>query len=322
MFHQRQVPPAITLDRKGTGRISRNPFLKHRGRHARIRTRDHEFVFTPGGEIRFIRGLGTDWPHPSEQLKRTHGNDWVYYSVGDDSTENGIISWMGEYYLPCLPYPSNAVWDLNYRENPAIMTAFAAWSQLFADLWDLNHRRAFSPDISEFVQKILAMDDQALFNRAKTLKRIVNTDVSVLPPDARHVDYDLIPLVVADGCRYRCRFCCVKSSQAFRVRTGSEIDEQIRSLKAFYKENSGNCNAVFLGNHDALAAGGPAVVHTACKAFEAFGLNEGRRPKPGFSCSDLLMRFWMPAPDCSNSLTGFPVTPGSTSALKARMPRH
>ncbi|MCG8615420.1 MAG: radical SAM protein [Desulfobacterales bacterium] len=280
MFTPHRIPPAISLNRRGTGKTGRNPFLKKFGSHARIKTRDHEFLFTPRGEIRFIRGLGMDWPHPSEQLKRTDGNDWIHYAVGDDSTDRGIISWMGEYYLPCLPYPSNSVWDLNYRENPGIMTAFGAWSQLFADLWDLGRKNTLRPEVMALVQNILANDDQALFDRARHLKDIIGAEVSVLPPDTRHVDYDVIPLIVADGCRYRCRFCCVKSSRQLRVRSGSEIETQIRELTAFYGENLKNYNAVFLGNHDALAAGADPVLETAEKAYEAFEFNDGRKADP------------------------------------------
>ncbi|HCY84048.1 MAG TPA: radical SAM protein [Desulfobacteraceae bacterium] len=282
MYTPHRIPPAISLNRKGTGKITRNPFLKQFGRHARIKTRDHEFIFTPQGEIRFIRGLGTDWPHPSEQLKRTDGNDWIHYSVGDDSTDQGIISWMGEYYLPCLPYPSNSVWNLNYRENPGIMTAFGAWSQLFANLWDMNRKITLRPEVLDLVQKILANDDQALFDRTAKLKRIIGTQISVLPPDTRHVDYDIIPLIVADGCRYRCRFCCVKSSQKFRTRSANRITTQIRELKDFYGQNLKNYNAVFLGNHDALAAGSGPVLETAEKAYEAFEFDDGRKAAPRF----------------------------------------
>ena len=38
---------------------------------------DYEFQFDLNGHIKFIRGLGSTWPHPFETLKRTAGNDWV-----------------------------------------------------------------------------------------------------------------------------------------------------------------------------------------------------------------------------------------------------
>lgn len=277
-FHH--TPLAVNTHLSGTGKISQNPYLKTHGTHAKIKTPDHEFIFNRNGEIRFIRGLGTAWPHPSEQLKRTDGNDWVHYSVGDDSTENGIISWMGDYYLPCLPYPSNPVWEVNYMANPAVMTAFAAWSQLFATLYDKVQSNTLAPNAMELARQILAHDDQTLFNRSQNLKQIIGTPVSVLPPDTRHVDYDVIPLVIADGCLYNCRFCCVKSAQKFQPRSQTAIQAQIRRLREYYGHNLENYNAVFLGNHDALAAGESLVCTAAEAAFAQLGFNDGREATP------------------------------------------
>ncbi len=282
MFPSHHTPLAISIETTGSGKITRNPYLRKIGRHSKIRTPDHEFIFNLNGEIKFIRGLNTNWPHPSEQLKRTDGNDWVHYTVGDDSTENGIISWMGDYYLPCLPYPSNAVWDINYRENPVIMMAFASWSQLFANLYDGVHQNTLHPNAMDLARKILENDDQTLFNRSRQLKEITGEEISVLPPDTRHVDYELIPLTIADGCLYHCKFCCVKSSQKFAPRTRKQILEQIQHLKTFYGRNLENYNALFLGNHDAMAAGQDLICDTASTAFEAFGFDHGQTEVQGY----------------------------------------
>ena len=291
MFNHRP-PPAIIQNGQGSGKITQNPFVKQVGAHARIRTQDHEFTFTPAGEIRFIRGLGRQWPHPEEQLKRTDGNDWVYYSVGDDSTEDGVISWMGEYYLPSLPYPSNGIWDLNYRENPAVMAAFGAWSQLFADLWDLSRQNSLPPSALALIQKILARDDQTLFNRSQELKEIIGTPISVLPPDTRQVDYQVIPLIIAHGCRYQCQFCCVQPREKFQERTRENIDEQLQRLAAFYGENLENYNALFLGNQDALAAGDDLILEGIEKAGRHLGFSDKESLRPRlflFGSVDALM---------------------------------
>ena len=105
---------AISVDKQGPTRIAKASFPLRYGRYSEIRTHEYEFIFNLNGEIKFIRGINANWPHPAEQLKRTDGNDWVHYSVGDESSENGIISWLGEYYLPCLPYASNSIWEINY----------------------------------------------------------------------------------------------------------------------------------------------------------------------------------------------------------------
>ncbi|MCG8684797.1 MAG: radical SAM protein, partial [Desulfobacterales bacterium] len=186
-------------------------------RFIRLATPEHEFWFQPDGDIRFIRGRTPAWPHPAEHLKRTDGNDWVYYWVGEDSSEDGIRSWAGEYYQPCLPYASNGVRSKNYYSDPVVMTAFAAWSQLYADLYTMDRGR-FRPQALPAVERILGRDDTTLYRRSESLAGILGGRISVLPPDARYVDYDVIPLVIADGCRYRYRFCCVKSGGSFTPR--------------------------------------------------------------------------------------------------------
>ena len=152
---------AISVEKQGPDKVTKDSFPLRYGKYSEIRTSDYEFVFNLNGEIKFIRGLDTIWPHPAEQLKRTDGNDWVYYSVGDDSSGNGVISWMGEYYLPCLPYPSNPVWEVNYFSNPSIMNAFGVWPQLYADLY-MAQKDRFHPKAKNLISRILDNDDMIL----------------------------------------------------------------------------------------------------------------------------------------------------------------
>ncbi len=260
----------ISVEKQGPRNIKKDSFPLRYGKYSEIKTSEYEFRFNLNGEIKFIRGLNVNWPHPAEQLKRTDGNDWVYYSVGDKSSEHGIISWLGEYYLPCLPYTSNSIWEVNYLSDPNIMNAFAAWSQLYANLYgarrDGLHSRA-----KNLINLILNNDDRVLYERSQKLSAITGGPVSVLPPDTRHVDYEIIPLIIADGCLYHCGFCCVKSAQKFQVRQRSEILEQIRQLKVFYGRNLENYKALFLGNHDALAAGDELIYLAASEASTVFG---------------------------------------------------
>ncbi len=261
---------SIAVEKHYPATLSKARFPLRHGTCSEIRTSGYEFVFNLNGEIKFIRGLDVTWPHPAEQLKRTDGNDWVYYTVGDISGENGIISWMGEYYLPCLPYPSNAVWDVNYFQNATIMGAFAEWSQLYGNLYALQNTGTNSRS-KELVSRILQNHDGVLFERSENLHKIIGGHVSVLPPDTRHVDYEIIPVMIADGCLYHCDFCCVKSDRKFHVRDRSDILEQIQGLCRHYGRNLENYQALFLGNHDALAAGEDAIHFAALEAFQAFG---------------------------------------------------
>ena len=270
---------AISVDVQGPRQIAKASFPLRYGKYSEIKTSAYEFIFNLNGEIKFIRGLGVGWPHPAEQLKRTDGNDWVYYSVGDDSSERGLIAWMGEYYLPCLPYPSNAVWEIDYFANSSIMNALGAWSQLYADLFTAQKAGRLS-QYADFIGRILASEPGALHARALQLAQIGGERVTVLPPDTRHVDYEVVPLHIADGCLFHCDFCCVKSSKVFHRRPTHNIRQQIKRLKAFYGPNLENYNALFLANHDALAAGEETIATATTMAFEAFDWKDTDRPRP------------------------------------------
>jgi hypothetical protein len=270
---------AISVEKQGPASIRKASFPLRYGTYSEIRTGEYEFRFNLNGEIKFIRGLNPSWPHPAEQLKRTDGNDWVYYSVGDDSSENGVISWIGEYYLPCLPYPSNSIWEINYFSKPDVMNAFAAWPQLYGDLYasskDQLHSKA-----RELTGLILANHDGVLHERSQRLNEIIGGRLSVLPPDTRHVDYEIVPLAIADGCLYHCNFCCVQSANGFRARSRTDIQDQVRRLKEFYGRNLENYNGLFLGNHDALEAGEESIVFAASESYKAFGFGGPKRMTP------------------------------------------
>jgi radical SAM superfamily enzyme YgiQ (UPF0313 family) len=270
---------AISVEKQGPSRISKASFPLRYGKYSEIRTREYEFLFNLNGEIKFIRGLNADWPHPAEQLKRTDGNDWVYYTVGDDSSENGVISWLGEYYLPCLPYPSNSIWDINYLSKPVVMNALAAWSQLYANLCGSGKDRLHTK-ARELLGLIIDNHDGVLHERSQRLNEIIGGRVSVLPPDSRHVDYEIIPIMISDGCLYHCDFCCVKSTSKFQARSKTDILDQIRRLKGLYARNTENYDGLYLGNHDALAAGEDLISFTASEAFSEFGLGGPRRITP------------------------------------------
>ena len=260
----------ISVEKQGPGKIKKDTFPFRYGKYSEIKTSEYEFRFNLNGEIKFIRGLNVNWPHPAEQLKRTDGNDWVYYTVGDISGEHGIISWLGEYYLPCLPYPSNSIWEINYYSTPGIMNAFAAWPQLYGNLYG-SRRDRLHTKAKELIDLIIENHDGVLYERSQRLNEIIGGRVSVLPPDTRHIDYEIIPLMISDGCLYHCNFCCVKSALKFQARSRTDILEQIGKLKDFYGRNLENYNGLFLGNHDALEAGEELISDSASEAYKAFG---------------------------------------------------
>ncbi|PIP37945.1 MAG: radical SAM domain-containing protein, partial [Desulfobacterales bacterium CG23_combo_of_CG06-09_8_20_14_all_52_9] len=95
---------SIVLNREGAREFLKLSVPMRHGRYHEIRTSKHLVQFNLNAEIKYIQGRHRDWPHPSEWLKRTMGNDWVYYSVG---SYNDIFDIAGEYYFPCLSYDEN-----------------------------------------------------------------------------------------------------------------------------------------------------------------------------------------------------------------------
>ena len=258
----------IAVDKQGADRHAKVTYPIRYGRFCEIRTPEYLFQFNLNGEIKYIRGLSGNWPHPAEWLKRTDANDWVFYSVGG---YNGIYYLLGEYYLPCLAYRSNSIWQYDPFDDDNVQQALAAWTQLPADLGSLPANGA-PAKIKNALARIARHDQPTLNTRSKSLHRIIGGPISVLPPDTRHVDYDVIPLMIADGCRYHCRFCCIKTGRRFQPRATDNILQQIQDLQRFYGVNLRNYNAVFLGNHDGLGAGPELIRRAATAAYIAFGL--------------------------------------------------
>ncbi len=257
---------AITLNKEGAREFYKVSFPIRYGIFSEIQTPKHVFQFNLNGEINRIQGRGPDWPNPAEWLKRTAGNDWVYYSAGD---YKGVYELFGEYYFPCLSYSSNSMMKDDPFQKEAIGSAIRCWQSLQREI-EAVPRKKTPKEIDEFLDQIIENDGEGLRQRSQKLHRLVGGPVTVLPPDARHVDYEVIPVIVADGCLYHCGFCRVKSGQDFAPRTCGNIIEQIRNLKAHYGRDIRNHNSVFLGQHDALSAGREVLESTAFNAYEMF----------------------------------------------------
>ena len=267
---------AITTDKQGAARYTKASYPVRYGRYGEIKTADYLFEFNLNGEIKTIRGLNGNWPHPAEWLKRTAANDWMYYSVG---RYHRLFSFLGEFYLPCLSYPNNSPWEYNPFGDVNIQNALAAAYRLQEVLHPILDK-GIPVAVKDYLGCVVENDDRTLGRKTEKLHDILGGTVSVLPPDTRHVDYDVIPLIVADGCLYDCGFCCIKSRQRFQRRPQDNIDHQIRHLKRFYGDDLRNYNALFLGNHDALAAGREIIRHAATTAFHAFGFERAYLKNP------------------------------------------
>jgi radical SAM superfamily enzyme YgiQ (UPF0313 family) len=127
-----------------------------------------------------------------------------------------------------------------------------------------------SKPLGDFLERITRYGPAALKKRAHGLHGIIGGPITVLPPDVRHVDYDVIPVIAADGCLYHCGFCRIKTERRFKPRTRADILNQIKGLNAFFDRDIRNYNSVFIGQHDALNAGKGILEFTAVNAYKWF----------------------------------------------------
>ncbi len=263
VYRERDI--RICLKRRGADRYAKVSYPQRYGMYSELETADAVLQFNLNHEIIGARGKGREWPHPQEWLKRTMGNDWIYYSTGGYT---GVFEAIGEYYLPNTPYPTNSLLGGQPFLLPAVRAMIKSWYSL---LGDAAASMGTAPEpVRQFFSKALANDPDVLQKRAESLFQISGSRASVLPPDARHVDYDVIPINIAEGCLYKCRFCRVKTNRPFRQKSREEIDLQIKGLQGWYGENLVNYVSLFLGEHDALAVSPGLILETIEKALTAF----------------------------------------------------
>lgn len=261
---------SICLDMAGSSVYTKISYPVRYGIFNEIRTPDHLLHFNLNNEIIRAVGRTRQWIHPNEWLKRTPGNDWIYYSNGGYT---GVFEAVGEYYLPNLQYPTNALIGGKPFREPCVNDLVEDWHPWLVTL------QASTMDLPEpmdrFLDQVVQNSPDRLQKKAKKLFSISGGRVTVMPPDARHVDYDIIPLFISLGCLYKCRFCRVKTEHPFALNTQAEIVEQLVQLKALYGPDIANYNSLFLGEHDALAAGRDLIVFAVEKALEILALDRG-----------------------------------------------
>ena len=134
--------------------------------------------------------------------------------------------------------------------------------------------------IREFLDLVILNSPDELRKRSGKIYEIIGDNVTVLPPDSRHVDYDVIPIIIADGCLYRCSFCRVKSHLNFKERSRENIETQVKYLKDFYGKDIPNYNSIFLGQHDAINSSADLLEFAARYAFDVFDLNSSNLEGP------------------------------------------
>ena len=260
---------AIQLNCTGATTYTKTSYPVFHGRFTIVETADYIFHFNLNGEIIRVKGKGQAWPHPHEWLKRTVGNDWVYVSTGGYT---GVYESTGEYYLPNFPYPTNSLLGGHPFADPGVQDLLASWYELLHQCAALAAMAP--PAVKTFFASALANSPAVLAAKAERLFTLCDGRPTVLPPDARHVDYQLIPLTVAKGCLYKCQFCQVKNDRPFVVKSAAAISTQIAGLADLYGPDLVNYNALFLGDHDALQAGAASLLASLDAANRQFSLAE------------------------------------------------
>ena len=224
-----------------------------------LQTASYLFQFSPEGVIRFIQGRPGTWHDHADWFKRTAGGDWVYYSSGG---YNGAFSAIGEHYIPVLPYPTNNVIGEKTYPYEKLEEALYALEEL-TERPDALAEGAPS-DVAAFLGRVARKNrKETLESLGRSFHELTQGMTTVLPPDSRHVDYDILPIRLAKGCLYHCRFCGVKSPLPFAIETETHVKRQVADMVDFFQEDLVNMGGVFLGEHDALAAGADKVVAAA-----------------------------------------------------------
>ncbi len=205
---------SVRLFKRGEHEYSKASYPVRTGIYTEIDTSEFTYHFNLNDEILRIIGKTADWPHPHEWLKRTVGNDWIYYSTGGYT---GVFETTGEYYLPNLPYSTNNALGGRPFSNDHIRSATNQWHQ---NLETLRTAIQF-PDrqVSRFLDAAIANSPEYLKKKSESFALCYGGPITVLPPDTRHVDYNVIPLNLSEGCLYKCRFCKVKNSKPFSVKS-------------------------------------------------------------------------------------------------------
>ena len=255
----------LTLLKQGSRQYVKASYPVRYGQYAEIRDSSYCYQFNLNGEIKLVQGQSHLWHH-NDWLKRTVANDWIYYSA---SGYGSVESMLGEHYVPCLSYACSPCTAATPFETEPVKKALAAVGNLHAWIADRADQTE-DEQVRTFLQRAAENDAAMLASRAQQLHSIIGSHVTVLPPDTRHVDYDVIPVIIADGCLYKCGFCSVKTGRDFALRSRPDISRQLEKLRDFYGPDLRNYNSLFLGQHDALFAGWDHIGFTLETAYELF----------------------------------------------------
>jgi hypothetical protein len=259
----------IIFDSAGRDDWGKYSFPVWYGIPVKINWRGYYYDFNLRGGLKKIAGRPSVWPEPQDVLKRTDGNQFIYYGTFGYESSYDLIK---NYYVPFNGRYDGDIFPVKPLEGRHVGQALESFDGLVEEAGRLSASTAGDRP-REFLRKIAARGRGALAGEARVLHDIIGADLPVLPPDTIDVDYEVIPLIVADGCRYHCRFCRFKTAESFRVRSRENIAAQIHALKDLYGADLVNYNSLVLGQNDALAAGADILISAAEKAYDLLNLS-------------------------------------------------
>jgi len=224
------------------------------------------FDFNLRGSLKRITGSIPHWPDPREIVKRTDGNELIYYSIEGYDTAFDLFK---SYYLPINRKTANLFVKENPLSGPYLKKALNAFEDFTSQAARVTDKEV--PErLRDFLRKVALKGQYGLSQEAYKLKSILGTSIPVLPPDTIDVDYEVIPLILSEGCTMNCGFCQFKTKGSFKRRSWSDIVLQMEKLRDFYNGDLVNYQALFAGQNDALLAGGDLLIDAAMKAYECF----------------------------------------------------
>ena len=280
----------IGVDLAGYSTYTKTRSPVNYGRYSFISTKKASLVFNRRSEIIKVRG---EWQGKLEWLKRSEGNDWVYYSTGGYSGSyetfvmpsvsknvsfriptpyNEVFKCLGEHYLPNLPYDTNAIIGSDPFQDSTVQDLIDGWPAIVGAVCSKSD--SYPETIRRFLVKAAGNTPERLLAKSQELIRINGGRITVLPPDTRHVDYNVIPLPISRGCLYKCRFCRVKDKSPFSPASDEAIANRLHGLRNHYGEDLSNYNSVFLGDHDGLACPDNFILNCADSAITQLLLDQ------------------------------------------------
>lgn len=236
----------------------------------KVKWQGYTFDFNLRGGLKRIGGNQSVWINPLEQLKRTDGNDLVYYGTFDYQLSYNLIK---NYYVPYTGRDNCGIFNETPLKTPHVEKALKTFDLLIGRMQELSLSLK-SGRAKVFLKKTADFGRKALAREAGKLHNIIGGRLPVLPPDTIDVDYEVIPVMIRDGCDYQCSFCRFKTGGESQVRTGENIKQQISALREVYGEDLINYNSLVLGQNDALAAGEELLEETAQIAYTILQLGE------------------------------------------------